>query len=304
MAKKRPKQAYANPPAIEIPDVSFSLDSFDELTRSQGIKLRHFMSMVSPLGKKQKGDWRRPDQYDDESVGGLIFKETGCFTANMESNNRSASDGEGGIMNNSSCFIGLPRFYEDANGNDIDKRIYLAPGDKLYVANPEVDVKVVNYQEVEYVPDRDNILQFPAVCVLMIVDSQGTSFEEGIDFKITPDGNLRWAPNKKNPGIDPDTKKGRVYAVRYLYVAHWYVVSIPNEVRIGNVTEGNERTEQRFPYNAQLVREYVYHQRKNSNALEQPKEFDHGPSREVPNPPEPQGKLPFIRINMDDVEDE
>lgn len=304
MSNKRPLQAFANPDSLKVPDVSFDLSSMDAFVKSQAVKLRHFMAMPSPIGKKSRGDYRRPDQYDDESTGGLLFKEAGCFSAVMLNNSRGKSDIDAGSMDMSSCRITLPRFYEDENGQDKQKRIYLAPGDKVYVANPDVDVRVVNYQEVEFTPDRDNVLQFPAVCVQMIQDSRGKTYEEDVDFRLTPDGNIRWVSPENNPGIDPDTKKGRVYAVRYLYLAHWYIVSIPNEVRIGQVTDGENRSEARYPYNAQLVREYVYHQRKNSDNQAQKKEFDEGPSREVSEPQYPSGPTPFIKINMSDVEDE
>lgn len=302
--KKRPNQAFANPTADAGVDVSMDMGAQDAFIKSQSVKLRHFMAMPSPIGKKSRGDYRRPDQYDDESVGGLLFKEAGCFSAVMLSNSRGKKDLDGGSMDMSSCRITLPRFYENEKGDDTQKRIYLAPGDKVYVANPEVDVRVVNYQEVEFNQERDNVLQFPAVCIQMIQDSRGITYEEDVDFKLTPDGNIRWTPGAKNPGIDPDTKMGRVYAVRYLYLAHWYIVSLPNEVRIGQVTDGNTRGESRYPYNAQLVREYVYHQRKNSDNQKQKKEFDHGPSREIQDPPYPVGEGPFIKINMSDVEDE
>lgn len=302
MGKKRPLQSVANPPGIQVPDVSFDLSSMDALVASHAVRLNHFMAMPSPIGKKARGDYRRPDQYDDESLGGFLYKKAGCFSAVMLGNSRSKSDIDGGSMDMSSCRITMPRFYEDENGDFTDKRIYIAPGDKVYVANPEVDTKVVNYQEVEYIPDRDNVLQFPAVCIQMISDSKNIQYEEGVDFTVTSQGNIRWTG--RNPGIDPDTKKGRVYSVRYLYEAHWYVVSLPNEVRIGRVSDEKGRNESRFPYQAQLVREFVYHQRKNSDSTKPKAEKDEQPSREVIEPARPLAPGPFIKINMNDVEDE
>lgn len=298
--KKRPLQAFANPASNKIPDVSMDLGSLDALIRSQSVKLKHFMAMVSPIGKKSRGDYRRPDQYDDVSSNGFLYKEVGCFPAVMTSNSRHKQDLDGGSMDNSTCFISLPRFYIGEDDEFLDKRIYLAPGDKVYLANPEVDVRVINYQEVEYTV-TDNVLQFPVDSVQMLVDSRNQSYECGTDFVVTNDGNIRWIG--KNPGIDPDTGKGRVYSIRYLYTAHWYVVSIPNEVRIGQVTENGVRSEQRYPYNAQLVREYVYHSRRNGDE-KPPKEFDEGPTRETRAPIEPVLPQPFIKINMDDIEDD
>ena len=299
--KKGPQAVTAFP---EVPQVSFDLKVQDNFVTSHAVEFVHFSALPSPIGLKDKGGYRRSDQYDDESTNGFLYKKVGCFSAVMMSNSRQKADLDGGQMDPSVCRITLPRFYNiDENNESAGKRIYLAPGDRIYVKNPKVDTNVVNYQLMEYDQDRDNVAQFPIKCIESVVDNRNISYNEGVDFIVTREGNIRWINPTKNPGMDVDTGKGRVYAIRYIYEAHWYVVSLPNEVRIGRVTEGDSREETRFPYQAQLVREYVYHNRKNSDKPNQKQEKDERPSREVPEPSNTLHKKPKIKIEMSDIEE-
>jgi hypothetical protein len=98
----------------------------------------------------------------------------------------------------------------------------------------------------------------------MVVDSLGKEYFVGKDFTISADGNLKWA-GRNVPGIDPDTKKGRILSVRYLYNAHYYISSIINEIRIGNTSVDGVKTEQRMPYHCAIVREYIFRNRQNGD---------------------------------------
>lgn len=305
MAKRPIKQQQAIAAPDNVPEVYFNLNTQDNFVASMAPEYIHYQAIPSPLGKKSKGDYRRPDVYDDESLGGFLYQCAGTFSGVMLSNSRSKSDIDGGNEDSAGSRMTMPRFYNaEVEGDTVGKRIYMAPGDKVYIKDPNVDVKVVNYQEFEYTPDRDNIMQFPVHSVMSLVDSRNTRYTCGEDFEVTADGNIKWLNPVRNPGIDPDTGKGRVCAIRYLYLGFWYVISIPNEIRIGRVLEGDGRVEARFPYQVQLIREYVYHQRKNSDNAKQKVETDGLPSKEVPEPVRPIVKGPTVKVQMTDVEEE
>jgi hypothetical protein len=132
-----------------------------------------------------------------------------------------------------------------------------------------------------------------------LIDSRGVEYQQNIDYTVTRDGNIRWEEGGKNPGIDPLTGKGRIYSVRYLYRAYWYITIILKEVRITNVTSNGARGPQRMPYHAMAQREYMYHNQNRGNKVNQNKPMD--PKRVDAAPVEAQNpdKDATIKVEMD-----
>lgn len=246
---------------------SFDLAKQDSFATSFAVEFNHYKAMPSPIGKSDRGDYRRNDGVDTITSNGMLYNCAGKFSATMTDNSRDKGKSDGGTLDPSQSRIIMPRFYNDKAIADSSERIYLAPGDRLYVADPQTDVKVSNYHTMDYEAGVDNIPMFPIEKLEgVIIDSRNIEYHCGVDFKITQAGNIRWIDGAKNPGIDLDTGKGRVYSIRYLYRAYWYVLSIPKEVRITNVTVGNQRTPERMPMHAVLVREYIYHNQNRGDA--------------------------------------
>lgn len=300
MSKKKPEGTQLdtinrNSPFIQS---SFDLKRADHFVHSLGAIFSHYRAMPSPIGQKDRGDYRRSDGVDTITSNGMIYRCAGKFTATMTDNSREKARNEN---DPSQSRLVMPRFYDEVNGNET--RIYLAPGDRLYLSDPDADVLVSNYQKMDY-ELGDNVPVFPIVKLEdNIVDSQNNEYRCGIDFNITPSGNIRWIDGAKNPGIDPDTGKGRIYSIRYLYKAYWYVVSLIKEVRVTNVTTGNVRGPERMPYYAMLVREYVYHNQNKGDDKNQLKSKD--PKRVVSEPIEPLNPDKYvIPVDMSAIGDE
>jgi len=275
---------------------SFDLRKQDQFVTSLGVQFIHYKAIPSPIGLKDKGDYRRSDGVDTISSNGFIYKKAGYFTATMVGNSASRKASDGGILDDSMARLIMPRFYDKGQEVAAGDRIYLSPGDRVYIADPNADVLVPNFQRMEYEIDQDNRPMFPICKIEYIEDSQGRSFQEGVDFMITPAGDIRWLSGGSNPGIDPDTKRGRVYSIRYLYKAFWYVVQIPNEVRITNITNGDIRAPERMASHAIIQREYVYQNQVNSKTSnlkpEEPRRTREEPTESIaPNSNQ-------IRVNM------
>jgi len=267
--------------------LSMDLKKHDQFVTGSAVEYIHYKAMPSPIGLKDRGDYRRSDGVDTITSNGMLYKCAGRFSATMIDNSASKRMGESDQDVSQSRLV-LPRFYnkDPSSGDQADgNRIYLAPGDRIYVADPSIDVLVSNYHKMDFEAHVDNIPMFPIVKLeVPIIDSRNIEYTCGKDFEITKAGNIRWLAGGKNPGIDPETKKGRVYSVRYLYRAYWYILSLPKEVRVTGVTNGNERTSERMPYHAIIVREFLYHQTNRSeqqNALE-----TQSPGRAVQRPVE------------------
>ena len=250
-------QLVTIPVESDLPQISFNMVDHDSFIRSHGVTFVHSRAMPSPVGLKDRGEYRRSDALDTISSNGMIYKQCGCFTAVMLGSSKSTKSVEGGMYDQATARITLPRFYDKPEGQELDKSIRLCVGDRLYVKDLEIDV--VTYQRVDYNPEGVDLLQYPTLYVESIIDSNMVEYRQDIDFIITSYGNIKWIDGKKNPGVDPDTGKGRVYAIRYGYNAFFYIASIPNEVRVTNKTESGLRVPERGTYHAVIQREYVYH---------------------------------------------
>lgn len=282
---------------LEFTQESFDLVRLDNFVTGLGVEYIHYKGMPSPIGQNDRGDYRRNDGVDTITSNGMIYRCSGRFTATMTNNSRDRKQGEAGILDPSESKLVLPRFYNQnalADGN----RIYLSPGDRIYVADPLADVLVSNPQKMDYESGIDNIPMFPIVQLEMpIIDSRNIEYIQGVDFNITSDGNIRWLPGGKNPGIDVNTGKGRVYSIRYLYRSFWYITVLLNEIRITNVTTNGERSPERMPYHCITQREYMYHNQNKGDKTNQLKSKD--PKRVAKEPVLPIDPAnPVISIDM------
>ena len=196
----------------------------------------------------------------------------------LTSNNKDQKrPNQGGLLDSAQGNLVLPRFYDAQIPGDecveplAGQRIYLTPGDRLYHSDTQADDLVINKELMSYSYNAQNVPMYPIKRMLApIIDSRGATYQEGIDFAITKQGNIEWLDGGANPGIDPDTGSGRTYGIRYLYRAFYYVTSILREVRITNVTEGGVRRSERMPMFVQLTREYLYHNVNNGSVLNKP----------------------------------
>lgn len=285
MSKNNKEKAIQD---IPIPDIKFNIEAQEQFGKDKGVVFEHWAATPSPIGRKERGDYRRPDALDTISENGFIYSKVGEFTGTILGNSHSNKQGvaEGGIFDDSTARLMIPRKY-----NDCDKDISFLPGDRVYAK--DIALKVENYEEGEYRPNSSDYLQFPAKCVSRLIDSRGKEYAENTHFIINKDGNLKWLVGKENPGIDPETGKGRIYGIRYQYIAFWYIQRLINEIRITNTNTSSEPA--RLPYHAIIQREYVYHNRKrgnskNSNDKNKTKRTVRQPQEKI-NPSEPEVKV-------------
>ena len=175
----------------ELEQISFNLDKQDQFICSQGVTFIHYKAMPSPIGLKDKGEYRRSDSLDTISENGFVYKKCGSFTGVLLNNSKQKTPTEGGLYDHSTARLTLPRYYDKDSEEFADERIHLVNGDRIYLYKLDKDDRdVVNYQLVEYEPNKDNFLQFPATSVETIMDSKGFEYKEKVHFKITKDGNI------------------------------------------------------------------------------------------------------------------
>ena len=241
-----------------LPDVKFNLTALEQFGNDKGVVFCHYAAIPSPIGLKDRGEYRRSDTLDTISENGFVYKKVGEFVGtilgNSMQNGKTPADN---IYDTSMARLVMPKFYVDG-----EKEISLLPGDRIYAR--DIELKVDNFQRAEYNPNGDDYLQYPPTEVSILMDSQGKEYTYKRDFKIDKNGNICWIAGRKNPGTDIDTGKGRVYSIRYKYIAHWYIASLVNEIRITNTSDASNPA--RMPYQANIQREYIYHNKNRGDA--------------------------------------
>ncbi len=244
--------------------VTFDIEALDTLIKSQGVMLEHWRAMRCPVGVIDRYDsLRRPHEHHENCSNGMIYTLAGTFQGTFTGNGLSGKADPTGTLDSSSATIIIPRFYTNEDGS-LGDRIYPAPYDRLYYADP--NVLVSNWEVMEAHITGQERLSFPATKVFDLIDARGVRYREG-DYQVV-NGNIVWQ-GQNQPGQEVEVGKGRVYSLRYLYRPFWYVSRMIHEIRLTSVN--NEITGERIAEMAQKLvstqREYIFLNEENdSNA--------------------------------------
>lgn len=267
---RQPDQLYP----IDLPDaaVSFDVDQFDNAVRNHGVSFVHWRAMRCPVGLIEEHDVRRPHEDHSGCSNGFLYTRAGLVSCLFTGNGMGTSKSDVGLLDSSSVSITLPRQYDDGNRSPV----YIAPFDRLYLA--EEAIVVPDWQVFTSNGTRDK-LRFPVAEVQDLVDSRNVRYHPG-DFSIV-NGEIAWN-GANRPGLDPETGRGVVCAVRFNYRPYWYVKSMNHEVRVAQSQHPVTGARQvfRMPQAATLQREYVFE--KNENDEQAPDK-----PRQVPMPDGP-----------------
>jgi hypothetical protein len=235
---------------------SFDVEGFNDAIRSQGVPLVHYRAMVCPIGIHDKDDALRRVHVDHPGCsGGYLYKKIGTITALMVGQSTDPSYEDPGMLDGSTVSASFPRAYEDS-----DADVYVVKFDRFYLADEKILWPQWELIEHNAVDLRDR-LHFPARKVEHLIDNQGNEYKECEDFDVDAEGQIKWRLDGKSPGSDLDTsvKRGRVYAVWYLYQPYWYCKRLVHDLRVvqGEDDDGVRKTI-RMPFQATLVRENVF----------------------------------------------
>ncbi len=276
--KDTAQDLFAFPMAEHIAKVSWNVNALDELVGNLGIEFDHFVAIPNVLGQTDKGDYRHVKGEDFQSSNGYIYKKVGSFTGVVISNSKYTKSMSGGLFDFSQAQLVMPRRYNKGKEFCAGDRIYFAPGDRVIYKDKKLDINVVHFEKIQTTRTGIDRLQYPAKSVEFIIDNAGVSYKQGKEFKIDDQGYIVWK-GQTQPGIDPDTGKGRIYGIRYRYGAFFYVKDLLHEVRMTQQTDPAtlERTFERCPYSVLIQREYMFFNKQvDPNSTEADKEEREG----------------------------
>ena len=234
--------------------VSFDRAAFNALVSGQGVRMVHFKALPDPNGIASRGDTHDVSG-TRESSDGFLYREAGCLQVAFMNNGTSQTLQDIAIIDESMAYLTFPTHYEGS-----EEEVIVSDWDRFYLK--DVEVRVETFQLVEASVTGIDRLQYPATCVVWLVDSDGVEYQKDKDFVLDSSGNIVWV-GQKRPGIDPKLGRGKVYSVRYRYVPFFVVQRLLHEVRVSQVTDPVtfERTLERMPYQAFVVREKVLQDR-------------------------------------------
>ena len=91
MSKRNPFGIQVDDISRQTPFVQHSLDlaKQDAFVTSLAVDFTHYKAIPSPLGQKDKGDYRRNDGVDTITSNGMIYKCSGIFSGAMTDDKRS-----------------------------------------------------------------------------------------------------------------------------------------------------------------------------------------------------------------------
>lgn len=244
----------------EIPphQISFDVEAFDFALRSQGVKLVHYSAIRCPVGMTNLDDNQRPHPDHEGCTNGFLYTKVAPITALFVNNSKHKQAHEMGFFDGSTIQVTFPRFYDET-----EDRAYIAPFDRFYLA--EESITVPTWQLFLHHESGIDRLKYPIVDVDQIVDYTGIRYYPQQDFRVTKEGRLEWFSRRPSPQLDVGpgmgngfgTDRGAVCSIRYTYRPYWYVGNLLHEIRVTQVSSGNERSIERMPQAALMHREYV-----------------------------------------------
>jgi hypothetical protein len=245
--------------STDIPDnesVTFDLEAFDELIRSQGVKLIHYRAMRCPVGLTNNDmyDSRRP--HDDHSgcSNGFLYKSAGMITTAFTGNSARQQQMDMGTVDQAQVTVTFPRFYDDKRHT-----FSCVPFDRFYLSESSIDI--VNWQLIEAHATGRERLSFPITVIEHVFDSSGHEFEPD-DYQVDQNGQMVWLKNRP--------LSGTVCSVRYRYRPYWYCKQLIHEIRVTQAEHRftGVRAIQRMQMQAVLQREVFFeNEDKDPNAV-------------------------------------
>jgi hypothetical protein len=269
-------QATAFPPG-QVVDVD--PQAFDDMIRGHGISFVHWRALPCPIGMVDADDQRAPHgDHHGQCSNGFLYRAVGPVTCIPSQNSNDAQWQDMGIVNQVNLMVTAERFYALPPGADGQRqRVYLAPWDRLYLA--EESITVTQWQTFEACRGPTDKMDYPVEGVELCVDAQGRDVLEGRDFQVR-DGLLHWVPGGSVvPAANPEAGTGPVISIRYRYRPYYYVASLPHEIRVAQATDPGTGARGTLLLNQQAVlqREFAFENQENDEDAPdvQPEEQEH-----------------------------
>jgi len=261
MPMDKPNQQYPNAPAtsptstqspmpIFLPDPSIKGVSFDQLLSQRGVRMIHHKAIPCFNVKSTDFEAHDPDcTFCDNS--GIIYYDSreiwGVFSGNSIEKTFEAH----GVWEVGSAVVTLPTMYPD--GTQADFNTF----DKLEL--PDFTVRL--WQQKMYEPRPGDIqeLRYPIEKIdyaSSITDGVQKFYTVGVDFNITPEGDIQWVDGHQ-PIYDTEKERGEVVGWAYYAKPTYLVLQNLRELRITQEMVNGTKQAIRLPQQILVRRDFL-----------------------------------------------
>ncbi len=232
--------------------VSFDALAIDDFIESHGIAFNHFKAVPCPGSDTENGSLRSTHE-EHSCVNSFHYIYAGTFRGVLSNNPLNKAVLPEGIFDQSKAYVILPRFYTDTQ-----ETMHFTCFDRIEMCKCDDPSVWVPYWE-KLTDNQTGICRtrFPIQKIEYVINTYGEQYSGGIDF-INYNGSLKWI-SQNRPGFDLMTQLGVPFSTRYLYKPNWYVSQLVHQIRLLNTaTPEGDKSQIRFPYMLQVLREIDY----------------------------------------------
>lgn len=234
---------------VPLPNVSLNPEAFEELIRSQGVRLYHQRPIPCPNVR----DLTAPDHDPscNACYNGFLYYDQREFVGAFAGNDLNRNFGMNGSWDFDQATLIFP--VRDSAGIEMDVQYF----DQIVMP----DFTVRYYQRVEHSQSGLDRLQFPAHHVDYVEDANGMKYAQDIDF-IIDDGRIKWISGNR-PGYNPMIDRGIIYSINYYTRPSFTVVGLPHQLRIAQTQgdiRGGPNTIARFPQLCVIRKDFIPYQ--------------------------------------------
>lgn len=264
MPPRRPGHQFPKAPGLiqpttprPLPDPSFDPEGFDELVTNRGLRWLHLKAAYCPNVLNLEVQEHDPNCKKCEN--GYLFFDTndGRPIMGMMQNNKLERLFEiQGLWEQGDAVVTFTSYADGPDG-----AVGQGPVNSFKVADKLMclDYTFDWNERLEHQPAGLDRLKYPAVSVEFLAD-KNQRYMEGVDFEITPEGDIHWLAGGKKPVLDNARNKGGIFTIVYQAHPIFYVMSLLHEIR---ATKGVSRETQkletiRLPQQLLIRRDYMF----------------------------------------------
>ena len=257
MSMDKPDAKYPNTPLsvpsampTYNPDPSIRGVNFDQLLMARGIRVIHEKAVPCPNVLSVDAAAHQPNCEFCDNSGIYYYTEkeiVGLFTGNSIEKTFEAH----GVWEIGTAVMTFPSMYPDGTQADFNTYDYLTI--------PDFEVRMWEQKVYQERPGLLQTLRYPVTKVelaVSIVSDVQKIYLQGVDFNITPAGDIQWVAGRE-PGINPANGEGVVVTWSYFANPRYIVVQSLRELRITQEMIQGQKTARRLPQQVLVKRDFL-----------------------------------------------
>lgn len=260
----RPEAVVAKDPKNFSTKVSFVPGDFKNLIANHGVRARVFRTMLCPRVRSVDG---REHDINCPLCRGAQFidrypLETKCVVSTQAENKMTEGPAREGFIDGNTAYATFD-LGVDLQYFTLVELMDFYDGFQQRIRRQEGDL---------------DVLRYTARQINVLVDYEGRDYKEGLDFKVSPDGNVLWCSgdSASRPA------RGTVYSIHYDSPIRFRATRAVHVNRFASVREGSVDRMVQMPVQWEVTRDFLVSRKdldgneRPDNVLREPRDLDDG----------------------------